>query len=102
MKTKVFNCLFLFSSIICLVALFFSVLHYTKKEVSSSKGAEKLYDSPMNFSKEDTGILILCYHRVLNENQLVKIGKKISSNSQLHSFNVEAKKFKEEIGRAHV
>lgn len=97
MRAKIFKCLLVFSSVICLIVLLFSVLHYTKKEVSSSKGAEKLYDTPMNFSKEDTGILILCYHRVLNENQLVKLGKTISSNSQLHSFNVEANKFKEEM-----
>ncbi|GEK28642.1 polysaccharide deacetylase family protein [Furfurilactobacillus siliginis] len=41
--------------------------------------------------------MVFCYHRILDDNQVVKVDERLSSNSQFHDFNVNVSDFKKQM-----
>ncbi|GKT03849.1 polysaccharide deacetylase family protein [Furfurilactobacillus sp. WILCCON 0119] len=54
---------------------------------------------------KQNGIMVFCYHRVLNDTDTVKLDERLSPNSQFHDFNVNLSTFKKQMAalkRDHV
>lgn len=58
---------------------------------------EKTPDFSYRRLPDEDGVIILCYHRVLEDNVVVNSVSKISQNSQLHRFNIFLNDFKQQI-----
>ncbi|EHO49971.1 hypothetical protein HMPREF9104_02259 [Lentilactobacillus kisonensis F0435] len=43
------------------------------------------------------GVMVLCYHRILSSNQMVRFDENVSPNSQFHDFNVNLPEFKKQM-----
>lgn len=43
------------------------------------------------------GVMVLCYHRILAANEIVKFDQQVSPNSQFHDFNVNLSQFKHQM-----
>lgn len=58
---------------------------------------EKTTDFSYTRLPDEDGVIILCYHRVLEDNIIVNSVSKISQNSQLHQFNIFLNDFKQQV-----
>lgn len=59
------------------------------------------YALPKELKSQKNGIIIFCYHRILKNTAGVDISRVLSSNSQLHDFDVPADQFKAQMTYLH-
>ncbi|WP_185696112.1 polysaccharide deacetylase family protein [Weissella viridescens] len=49
------------------------------------------------FQKESNGVTVLTYHRILKDSELNRVMRHVSSNDQLHEYNVTETEFKKQM-----
>jgi poly-beta-1,6-N-acetyl-D-glucosamine N-deacetylase len=84
-------------SIIIVVLMSFTI----HKSVQYDKGSSEYYGLSRQERQVKNGILVFCYHRILKNNLGVSISRTLSTNSQLHDFNVPANEFKQQMKFIH-
>jgi len=72
-----------------------------KRDFQFNKGNEADYALPSQDIKVKNGIVIFCYHRILKNTLGVQTAKLLSSNSQLHAFDVSADQFASQMKYLH-
>lgn len=73
--------------------IFICIFTQTEKFVKS----EEMTDFSYTRLPNEDGVIILCYHRVLEDNMIVDSVSKVSQNSQLHQFNVFLSEFQQQM-----
>lgn len=71
------------------------------KSIQYDKGSSEYYGLSKQEEKSKNGILVFCYHRILKDNFGVNVSRTLSTNSQLHDFNVPANEFKDQMKFLH-
>lgn len=79
--------------VLFLIALAISVHHNIKYEL----GNRPSYAISARDQHIKNGVMVFCYHRVLNNNDMVKFDENVSPNSQFHDFNVNLPAFKRQM-----
>ena len=76
--------------------LVFMSTRETKKYVKDGKKEQPdfAYESLL---KDNDGIIVLCYHRVLKDTVVTNFAYSISHNSQLHEYNVFLQDFEQQM-----
>ncbi|MFT9212715.1 MAG: polysaccharide deacetylase family protein [Lentilactobacillus hilgardii] len=84
--------------LIFVVAVLCSIkLAYSQKVIDNESKSELSTRSfPKNQEKRN-GIQILCYHRIVKDNSLTNVTKKLSNNDQIHEYSVTLPTFKHQI-----
>ncbi|WP_010621801.1 polysaccharide deacetylase family protein [Paucilactobacillus suebicus] len=67
------------------------------KQVKFELGNRESYALSKKDEQTKNGIIVFCYHRVLNNNSTVKTVEKLSPNNQLHVYNVNLSTFKNQM-----
>ncbi|MCK8625077.1 polysaccharide deacetylase family protein [Apilactobacillus xinyiensis] len=83
--------------IVIVIALAFTL----KKNVQYDRGASENYSLDKQSEKVNNGIMVFCYHRVLKNSLGVNIAKTLSTNSQLHDFEVPINQFEYQMKFLH-
>ncbi|WP_054699848.1 polysaccharide deacetylase family protein [Secundilactobacillus odoratitofui] len=76
-----------------------------KKNIKFELGNRENYALAAKDQKIKNGIMVLCYHRILNDNLAVKTVQAVSPNNQLHAYNVNLSDFKvqmNDLERQHI
>ncbi|TPR26123.1 polysaccharide deacetylase [Apilactobacillus micheneri] len=84
-------------AVIVVILMSFTV----RKAIQYDKGSSENYALDKQAEKQKNGILIFCYHRILKDNLGVNISRTLSTNSQLHDFNVPTNEFNEQMEFLH-
>ncbi|MCT3215997.1 polysaccharide deacetylase [Lactiplantibacillus plantarum] len=83
--------LFLVALIICIGIAYSAKIN--EQEVRSEISTGRL---PQNEVKRN-GIEILCYHRIVKNNFLTDVTKKLSNNNQMHEYSIDLVTFKQQM-----
>lgn len=67
------------------------------RSITFELGNRPSYTISERDQQRPNGIMVFCYHRILDDNQVVKVDEKLSSNSQFHDFNVNVSDFKKQM-----
>lgn len=59
------------------------------------------FSLPSRYQHKKNGIIVLCYHRVLQDSVPTRIIRTLSNNSQLHQFNVPSDQFNRQMVYLH-
>lgn len=76
-----------------------------KRNIAFELGNKPSYAISTHDEKKPAGIMVFCYHRILDDNKTVKLDERLSPNSQFHDFNVNLSDFKQQmatLAREHV
>lgn len=76
-----------------LVALGFSV----HRNIQYELGNKPDFQITKNDEHIKSGVMVFCYHRILNTSGLVKFDEEVSPNTQFHDFNVNLPSFKRQM-----
>ncbi|CAI2566322.1 hypothetical protein AKUG0406_02790 [Apilactobacillus kunkeei] len=88
--------------VIILAIILFVIMSFTiHRSVEYDKGSSEYYGLTKQEEKAKNGILVFCYHRILKNNLGVNVSRTLSTNSQLHDFDVPANEFKEQMEFLH-
>lgn len=68
-----------------------------KKDFQFDKGSDENYALTPDAAKAKNGVIIFCYHRVLKNTLGVDTARLLSSNSQLHDFDVPLDQFAKQM-----
>lgn len=83
------------------IALFLLMSFTIHKSVEYDKGSSEYYGLTKQEEKAKNGIIVFCYHRILKNNLGVNLSRTLSTNSQLHDFDVPLNHFKEQMKFLH-
>ncbi|MHC9537445.1 polysaccharide deacetylase family protein [Dellaglioa sp. BT-FLS60] len=84
--------------LIVMIGAIFMRVDHAGMTMSKEEAHEQLEtDKKITLNQSKKGIVVLCYHRILKDDKLVSLGQKMSTNSQLHQFNVNISKFKQQM-----
>ncbi|UQS87086.1 polysaccharide deacetylase family protein [Nicoliella spurrieriana] len=67
------------------------------RTVQYDKGQSTNYALDKKTQAKKNGILVFCYHRIINDDLGVNVVKALSDNSQLHDFAVTSTQFKKQM-----
>lgn len=84
-------------AILIVVGMGFTV----QKNFEFNREKDTNYALPADDAKNKNGIIIFCYHRILKNTPGVDISRVLSSNSQLHDFDVPADQFASQMTYLH-
>ncbi|HAT54982.1 MAG TPA: polysaccharide deacetylase, partial [Lactobacillus sp.] len=76
-----------------------------KRNIAFELGNKPSDAIPIHDERKPAGIMVFCYHRVLDDNKVVRLDERLSPNSQFHDFNVNLSDFKRQmatLARDHV
>ncbi|GLB47244.1 intercellular adhesion protein [Philodulcilactobacillus myokoensis] len=93
MKRSTRKILVWIGAIIVVIGLSFAI----KQNVQYDKGGNENYALDRKSEAQKNGILVFCYHRVLQNTPGVQIARALSNNSQLHDFEVPLNQFKSQM-----
>jgi len=85
------------AAIVVIVGMGFTV----QRNFQFNKGGDANYALRPQDAKVKNGIIIFCYHRILKNTLGVQTSKLLSSNSQLHDFDVPANQFAAQMKYLH-
>ncbi|MFC6182196.1 polysaccharide deacetylase family protein [Lactiplantibacillus daowaiensis] len=85
------------AAILVVVGMGFTV----KQNFQFNKGGNENYALRPQDKQVKNGIIIFCYHRILKNTAGVQLSKVLSSNSQLHDFDVPADQFAKQMAYLH-
>ncbi|MTV82533.1 polysaccharide deacetylase family protein [Secundilactobacillus folii] len=81
-----------------LIVVFLGVLSYTvRKSIKFEVGNHENYALAAKDMKIKNGIMVFCYHRILNDDATVKTVEALTPNNQLHVYNVNVSAFKAQM-----
>lgn len=92
---KHWHFIFIFICLVC--AIFVSAYQYQKAAVSNHIQREISKGHLDKSSLHHNGILILCYHRVLRNDNFDQLAEDVSNNAQLHEYQISTKTLLYEI-----
>lgn len=73
-----------------------------RKSVRFEVGTRENYALASNDAKTKNGIMVLCYHRILNDDdKMVKTVEALTPNNQLHVYNVNVSAFRKQMRFLH-
>ncbi|VDG18995.1 polysaccharide deacetylase [Lactobacillus kunkeei] [Lactiplantibacillus mudanjiangensis] len=84
-------------ALLVVVAMGFTV----KQNFQFNKGGNEDYALRPEDARAKNGIIIFCYHRILKNTAGVQLSKILSSNSQLHDFDVPLDQFAAQMKTLH-
>ncbi|UQS84970.1 polysaccharide deacetylase family protein [Apilactobacillus apisilvae] len=84
-------------AVIVVILMSFTV----RKAIQYDKGSSENYALDKSAEKQKNGILVFCYHRILKNNFGVNVSRTLSTNSQLHDFNVPSNDFANQMKFLH-
>jgi len=84
-----------------LLTLVFSLGWTYHHQADQQVHAQESYALPARYRQLKDGIMVFCYHRVLADTVPTKLAQSLSTNSQLHEFNVPVDKFAEQMKFLH-
>jgi len=84
-----------------LIVLVFGLGWTFQRQAVKLHSTEESYALPARFQKDQNGIMVFCYHRVVKGTVPTQIAQKLSNNSQLHEFNVPASEFAAQMKELH-
>ncbi|WP_203642553.1 polysaccharide deacetylase family protein [Levilactobacillus andaensis] len=70
-------------------------------QASQQSRTQESYALPARYQQLKDGIMIFCYHRILADSLPTRIAQGLSTNSQLHEFNVPASEFAAQMKYLH-
>ncbi|MGP4115730.1 polysaccharide deacetylase family protein [Levilactobacillus zymae] len=70
-------------------------------KAAKQQATKESYALPARYEKMSNGIMVFCYHRILGDNWTTRIIRGLSTNSQLHEFNVPADQFTAQMKYLH-
>lgn len=80
------------------IVLFLSLLAYsTHRNIEYELGNRPSYAISTHDQRIKNGVMVFCYHRILNNTRMVKFDEDVSPNSQFHDFNVNLPEFKQQM-----
>lgn len=80
-----------------IVALVFGLGWTFQRQAVQQQQAKESYALPTKFKQLKNGIMVFCYHRILENSWSTQTAKHLSNNSQLHEFNVPANQFEAQM-----
>ena len=83
------------------ILIVFGMGFTVRQNFKFNKENDTNYALPPDDAKKQNGIIIFCYHRILKNTVGVDISRVLSSNSQLHDFDVPADQFAEQMTYLH-
>jgi len=84
-----------------LLTVVFSLGWTYQQQASQQHHTQDSYALPARYRQLKNGIMIFCYHRVLADSLPTRVAQKLSTNSQLHEFNVPASEFAAQMKYLH-
>lgn len=73
-----------------------------RKSTKFELGTRENYALASNDAKTKNGIMVLCYHRILNDDdKMVKTVEALTPNNQLHVYNVNVSAFRKQMRFLH-
>lgn len=72
-----------------------------RKSIKFELGNRENYALASNDMKIKNGIMVFCYHRILDDNVAVKTVESLTPNNQLHVYNVNLSAFKHQMALLH-
>lgn len=87
----------IFLSLIVIVSLVIGIGEYrqSQKEVETKRDVSS-GSLPRNELKEN-GIIVLCYHRILDPSKTLNVVKTFSNNNQIHEYSLTMTEFKQQL-----
>lgn len=80
------------------MAVIFIMVHQGGVTLAKDEAREQLNSNKkITLNQSKKGIVVLCYHRILKDGNLVDLVQNMSENSQLHQFNVNLSKYKKQM-----
>lgn len=72
-----------------------------RKQAIKQHGMQESYALPARYESLHNGIMVFCYHRILGDSWSTRLIRELSTNSQLHEFNVPADQFARQMKYLH-
>ncbi|KRN02072.1 polysaccharide deacetylase [Levilactobacillus senmaizukei DSM 21775 = NBRC 103853] len=80
-----------------IVTLVFGLGWTFQRQAVQQQQAKESYALPARFQHVKNGIMVFCYHRILENSWSTQTAQQLSNNSQLHEFNVPADQFEAQM-----
>lgn len=80
-----------------LVTLIFTLGWTAHRQADHQQHMQAGYALPAQYQHVKNGIMVFCYHRVLQDSLPTRLVQGLSNNSQLHEFNVPLDQFKSQM-----
>ncbi|WP_143462559.1 polysaccharide deacetylase family protein [Levilactobacillus enshiensis] len=72
-----------------------------QRQANKQHRTQESYVLPARYQQLKNGIMVFCYHRVLADTLPTRLAQGLSTNSQLHEFNVPASEFAAQMKFLH-
>ncbi|QMU09034.1 polysaccharide deacetylase family protein [Levilactobacillus suantsaii] len=73
----------------------------THHQATHQHATQESYALPKRYQQVKNGIMVFCYHRILGDSWSTRLVQGLSTNSQLHEFNVPADQFSAQMKYLH-